>query len=83
MIYGNLNQYGRRGGKNIFDFVTLGELLIDLFVDEGLTMVKAIKERIIGIEVAPLVEVEWGNHYVRSMASWSLFLALSGFKLYV
>lgn len=83
MIYGNLNQYGRRGGKTIFDFVTLGELLIDLFVDEGLTMVKAIKERIIGIEVAPLVEVGWGNHYVRSMASWSLFLALSGFKLYV
>ena len=45
-------------------------------------MVKAIKERIIGIEVAPLVEVAFGNHYVHSMTSWSLFLALSGFKTF-
>jgi hypothetical protein len=31
--------------------------------------IKAIKERIIGIEVTSLVEVEWSNNYVCSIAS--------------
>jgi uncharacterized protein (DUF608 family) len=47
-------------------------------VDEGLTVVKAIRDRHDGIQRNPWDEVECGHHYARTMATWALLLALSG-----
>jgi uncharacterized protein (DUF608 family) len=55
-------------------------LIFEGHVDEGLTLVKAIRERHDGVRRNPWNEVECGYHYARSMASWGLILALSGFS---
>jgi len=47
---------------------------------EGLTIVKALRDRHDGVRRNPWNEVECGYHYARSMASWGLILALSGFS---
>jgi len=48
-------------------------------VDEGLTIVRGLRDRHDGERRNPWNEFECGNHYARAMASWSLLLALSGF----
>ncbi|MGE5529151.1 MAG: hypothetical protein ACM3X6_08415, partial [Patescibacteria group bacterium] len=50
------------------------------FVAEGLTIVKAVRDRHDGYRRNPWDEVECGHHYARSMASWALLTALSGFR---
>ncbi|TVY07376.1 GH116 family glycosyl-hydrolase [Paenibacillus cremeus] len=55
-------------------------LIYEGFINEGLKLVKAIRDRYDGVRRSPWNEVECGHHYVRSMASWGLLLALSGFK---
>ncbi|MFC7394524.1 GH116 family glycosyl-hydrolase [Scopulibacillus cellulosilyticus] len=81
------------GGRPKFPFIYSDEvwtgveyqvathLIYEGFVDEGLTIVKAIKERHDGIKRNPWNEVECGHHYARSMASWGLLLSLSGFNV--
>jgi hypothetical protein len=49
-------------------------------VDEGLAVVKAVRDRHDGVRRGPWNEVECGHHYARSMASWGVLLALSGFR---
>lgn len=46
---------------------------------EGLAIVKSVRDRHDGIRRNPWDEVECGHHYARSMASWAVLLALSGF----
>jgi uncharacterized protein (DUF608 family) len=48
-------------------------------VDEGLTIVRGLRDRHDGERRNPWNEFECGSHYARAMASWSLLLALSGF----
>ena len=48
--------------------------------EEGLAMVKAVSERYDGVRRNPWNQIEWGNHYSRAMASYSVLLALSGFR---
>ena len=48
-------------------------------VEEGLQIVKAVRDRHDGVRRNPWDEVECGHHYARSMSSWALLLALSGF----
>ncbi len=55
-------------------------LIYEGFVDEGLTLVKAVRDRFDGYRRNPWNEIECGNHYVRSMASWGLLIALGGYK---
>lgn len=81
-----------KGGRPKFPFVYSDEvwsgveyqvaahLIYEGFTEEGLNIVKATRERYDGYKRNPYNEIECGNHYVRSMASWSLLLALSGFK---
>jgi uncharacterized protein (DUF608 family) len=49
-------------------------------VREGLQIVSAVRARHDGERRNPFNEPECGNHYVRGLSSWSLLLALSGFR---
>ncbi|MCL6444514.1 MAG: hypothetical protein K6T83_13860 [Alicyclobacillus sp.] len=54
-------------------------LIYEGLVDEGLRVVEGVRERHDGYRRNPWNEVECGHHYARSMASWGLLIALSGF----
>jgi non-lysosomal glucosylceramidase len=80
-----------RGGRPLLPFVYSDEvwtgieyqvashLIMEGLVPEGLSLVKAVRDRHDGIRRNPWDEVECGHHYVRSMASWALVIAMSGF----
>ncbi len=80
------------GGRPIIPFIYSDEiwtgieyqvathLIYEGFVDEGLTIVKAVRDRHDGYRRNPWNEVECGHHYARSLASWGVLTALSGFK---
>ncbi|GIH05416.1 hypothetical protein Rhe02_34830 [Rhizocola hellebori] len=79
-----------RGGRPRIPFVYSDEvwtgieyqvathLIFEGLVEEGLRLVRAVRERHDGRRRNPFNEVECGNHYARSLASWGLILALSG-----
>jgi len=81
-----------KGGKPKFPFIYCDEiwtgieyqvashLIYEGFIEEGLTLVKAVRDRYDGYRRNPWNEAECGYHYVRTLASWSVLLALSGFK---
>ena len=48
--------------------------------DEGMTIIKAIREKYDGRKRNPWNEIECGSNYARSMASYSLLNAFSGFS---
>ncbi len=62
------------------EYQVAGHLIYDGFVEEGLNVVKAVRNRYDGERRNPWNEVECGHHYARAMASWSVLLALSGFQ---
>jgi non-lysosomal glucosylceramidase len=78
------------GGRPVIPFVYSDEvwsgieyqvathLVFEGFVDEGLAIVRAVRDRHDGVRRNPWNEVECGNHYARSMASWGVLLALTG-----
>jgi uncharacterized protein (DUF608 family) len=49
-------------------------------VDEGLTIVKALRSRYDGQTRNPWNEYECGSYYARAMSSYALLLAFSGFR---
>lgn len=79
-----------RGGRPRIPFVYSDEvwtgieyqvathLVFEGFVEEGLQIVRGVRDRHDGRRRNPWNEVECGNHYARSMASWGLVLALTG-----
>ena len=79
------------GGRPRFPFVYSDEvwtgieyqvaahLIYEGQLDAGLELVAALRARHDGVRRNPWDEVECGHHYARSMASWALLLALSGF----
>ncbi len=78
------------GGREKFPFVYSDEvwtgieyqvaagLIYEGLVDEGLSVVTALRDRHDGVARNPWNEFECGDHYARAMASWSVLLALSG-----
>ena len=54
-------------------------LIYEGFIDEGLKVVESCRNRHDGIERSPWNEVECGHHYARSLASYGVLLALTGF----
>ena len=80
-----------RGGRPRFPFVysdevwtgieyqVAAQLIYEGYLDEGLEIVRAVRARHDGVRRNPWDEVECGHHYARSMSSWALLLALSGF----
>lgn len=55
-------------------------LIYEGLVEEGLAVVQAVRARHDGVRRNPWDEVECGHHYARSMSSWGLLIALSGFR---
>jgi non-lysosomal glucosylceramidase len=61
------------------EYQVAAQLIYEGWLGEGLTIVEAVRARHDGVRRNPWDEVECGHHYVRSMSSWALILALSGF----
>jgi len=61
------------------EYQVASHLIYEGFVDEGLKIVKAVRDRHDGIRRSPWNEVECGHHYARSLASYGVLLALTGF----
>jgi len=81
-----------KGGRPMLPFVYSDEVWTGIeyqvaahliyrgYVAEGLSIVKAVRDRYDGERRNPWNEVECGAHYARALASWSVLLALSGFE---
>jgi hypothetical protein len=50
-------------------------------IDQGLELVRAVRDRYDGAKRNPWNEIECGSNYARSMASYALLLAMSGFTV--
>jgi len=62
------------------EYQVASHLIYEGFVDEGLSIVKGTRARHDGRRRNPWNEFECGSHYARSLASWSVLTALSGFS---
>ena len=62
------------------EYQVAASLIYSGHIDEGLTIVKALRERYCGFNRNPWDELECGHHYARAMASWAVLLALSGYQ---
>jgi len=65
---------------NGFEYQVACHMIYEGLIDEGLTILKAIRDRYDGERRNPWNEFECGSNYARSMASYSLLLSLSGFE---
>ncbi len=63
-----------------FEYAFAGLLISEGFIDEGLNVVKAVREKYRGHNRNPYNELECGSNYARSMASFALMPIFSGFK---
>jgi len=61
------------------EYQVAGHLIAEGFVEEGLAVVKGLRERYRGDRRNPWDEIECGHHYARSLASYALLLTLAGF----
>jgi uncharacterized protein (DUF608 family) len=62
------------------EYQVAGHLIYEGWLNEGLSIVKSVRDRYDGFRRNPWNEVECGHHYARAMASWSALLALSGYE---
>ena len=63
-----------------FEYSFAGLLCSQGKIDDGLKVVKAVRDRFDGEKRNPWNEFECGNNYARSMASYALIPILSGFE---
>ena len=81
-----------RGNRPVLPFVYSDEvwtgieyhvaahLIYEGWIEEGLAVVKGVRDRYAGYNRNPWNEVECGHHYARAMSSWSVKLALDGYS---
>ncbi|HOX06441.1 MAG TPA: GH116 family glycosyl hydrolase [Planctomycetota bacterium] len=62
------------------EYQAASHMIMEGLVAEGLAVVKGVRDRHTGVRRNPWNEYECGNHYARSLASWALLPALSGFR---
>jgi len=62
------------------EYQVASHLIYEGFVAEGLAVVAGVRSRHTGDQRNPWDEFECGHHYARSMASYAVLLALSGFS---
>lgn len=60
------------------EYQVASHLVYEGLVEEGLRVVRAVRDRYDGRRRNPWNEVECGNHYARSLASWGVLVALTG-----
>lgn len=64
---------------NGFEYAAAIHMIMTGLIDEGMTCVKALRQRYDGERRNPWNEFECGSNYARSMASYALLNAFSGF----
>ena len=62
------------------EYQVASHLIMEGMVQEGLSIVQGVRARHDGIRRNPWNEFECGSHYARSLASWSVLTALSGYE---
>ena len=62
-----------------FEYALAALMIQEGMAEEGTMLVKAVRDKYDGAKRNPWNEIECGNHYARSMASYSLLNAFSGF----
>jgi len=67
------------------EYQVAAHMIYEGFLEEGFSIVKGARERYDGVPRPPIArnpwcEIECGGHYARALSSWSLLLALSGWK---
>ena len=67
---------------NGFEYQAAAHMIAEGMVKEGLAVIRTIDERYDGNKRNPFNEVECGDHYARSMASYGALIAISGFEFH-
>jgi hypothetical protein len=62
------------------EYQVASHLIYEGLLEEGLSVVKAVRDRYDGRRRNPWNEVECGHHYARAMSSWGVLLALGGYS---
>jgi Glycosyl-hydrolase family 116, catalytic region len=62
------------------EYQVASHLIYEGLVEEGLNIVKGVRDRYDGLRRNPWNEVECGHHYARAMSSWGVLLALAGYS---
>ena len=67
------------------EYQVAAHMIYEGFLEEGFSVAKGARDRYDGVPRGPIprnpwCEIECGGHYARAMSSWSLLLALSGWK---
>jgi hypothetical protein len=65
---------------NGFEYQVAGHLIAEGMLLEGLAVARAVHDRYHGSRRNPWNEVECGDHYARSMASYGIFLTVCGYE---
>ncbi|MEI6674765.1 MAG: GH116 family glycosyl-hydrolase [Verrucomicrobiota bacterium] len=65
---------------NGFEYQVAGHMVWEGMVQEGLAITRAVHDRYHASRRNPWNEVECGDHYARSMASYGVYLAACGFE---
>lgn len=68
---------------NGFEYQAACHMIQEGMIEEGMTIVKAIRDRYDGHKRNPWNEFECGSNYARSMASYALLIAFSGFTYHM
>lgn len=63
-----------------FEYSFAGLLISEGFIDEGLRVIRAVRDRYDGEKRNPFNEIECGSNYARPMASFALLPIFSGFS---
>ncbi len=63
-----------------FEHATAALMIYSGMVEEGIECIHNVRARYDGEKRSPWDEAECGHHYARAMASWTSFVALSGFQ---
>jgi hypothetical protein len=65
---------------NGFEYQVASHMLWEGMTLEGMAVIRAVHDRYAASRRNPWNEVEWGDHYARSMASYGVFLSACGFS---
>jgi len=63
-----------------FEYQVASHMIQEGMIEQGLEIVQSIRDRYDGFKRNPWNEIECGNNYARSMASYALLIAISGFE---